>query len=236
MIVEKNLNLVEINKIEFAQKVIDIFKCHKDIEHLVFNVDDSIVSIKENNTNILHIKEKTSLNQIGFLPINLDLLHIYPDLELKKINKCLFHLIFVGKNMLIKSLLDSYPLTQFSDQLLKTNSLENFSKNYTDCPFLRKYLSENNINYLIEDFFLNNIILKLQTIEKEQFNSYPLIKINDNNRLSYNIKRFYFYRNNIEDNINTFYGQSLVSKLRSISLFNQLEQISNKTYICRKKI
>ena len=68
---EIKLNKIEINKIEFSQKIIDVFNKYKEIANMFFNVDDYIFSLSlSHKKSCSYIKEKTSLNKIGFLPLN----------------------------------------------------------------------------------------------------------------------------------------------------------------------
>jgi hypothetical protein len=254
---EIKLNKIEINKIEFSQKIIDVFNKYKEIANMFFNVDDYIFSLSlSHKKSCSYIKEKTSLNKIGFLPLNnVKNLNDYQinniissnysnsnissplNNKLDEYKSCLFHIIFVGESLLIKSHLDNYPFKQvFPGQLILSDNLESLYNHKYGCPVLNEYLISNNNEYLLEDFFINDILYDIRNIEEEQCEKYPLFKLGEPNRETFNIKRFCFFRETLETDILSFYGIELVSKLRAIDLINNLPQKDIVLYNCKKKI
>lgn len=252
---ELKLEQVEINKIEFAQNIINMFNTYNEIDNMFFSIDDYIFSLSiSDDKPCSYIKEKTTLNKIGFLSLNkinnlLDyqinnvLVSNQSKLNLSNISindkhkSCLFHLISIGESLLIKSHLDAYPFEPlFPSQLILSDNIETLMNKKNGCPVLNKYLSNNQIDYLLEDFYINEVFSCIKEIEKEQCSSYPLIKLGEQNRQSFQVKRICFYRETLDTDILSFYGIDLVSKLREISLVNKLNYDEKFIEHVKKKI
>lgn len=254
---ELELNEVEINKIEFSHSIIDIFNKYKEIANMFFSVDDYIFTLSLPDSNSCsYIKEKTSLNKIGFIALNqLSNLQdnsinniltsnqskitisntIHKDYD--KYQACLFHIISIGQSLLIKSHMDNYPFEPiFPGQLILSDNMESLLNHKYGCPILNNYLIDNEIEYLLEDYYMNEILDCIKNVEQKQCSRYPLIKLGSKNRQTFKTKRFCFFRDTLDSDILSFFGIELSSKLRARELSDKLTLKESSYDFIKKKI
>lgn len=244
-----HLETIEVNKMIFAEQIINLFHTYQDIDNLHFSVDEQIFSNSlSDNTGLIttyktFFKEKINITKIGFLSLkNLKNLAPHQLSSIQASNKinvnhnnnsikqlgCLFHFIFIGNTKLINSHIDSYPFEY--DNGLSFLRLDNFSNSISDCPALQCYLLKNNLEYLSNSIFHNDVLDEISTITEEQNLRYPLNLLENllpENKNKYLTKKIIFYRNSLEEDLLNFYGLDMNNKIRAISLFKDIQKKFN---------